>query len=120
MDYIAQFPFFTTAFPVGLIFWLGGQYFVKHPPKKINPLMGYRTPRSMKNEESWNFAQVYSSELFKKYGFVIMLVAFLDFFFPNIDLRTKKRLAMAVITLPIAYIIIKTERILKEKFGDKK
>ncbi len=30
-------------------------YFFK--PKKINPLFGYRTKRSMKNKVSWKFAQ---------------------------------------------------------------
>lgn len=117
---ISQFPLFITAFPVGLIFWLIGLYFVKYPPKKINPLMGYRTPRSMKNQESWDFAQVYSSELFKKYGLLIMLISFVDFGLPEWEIDTKMILAMAVILLPIAYIIFKTERALKEKFGETK
>jgi uncharacterized membrane protein len=28
-------------------------------PKTINPIIGYRTKRSMKNESNWNFAQIY-------------------------------------------------------------
>ncbi len=28
----------------------------KHPPKKINSIYGYRTIRSMKNRETWEFA----------------------------------------------------------------
>lgn len=35
---------------VGWITW-------KHPPKDINALYGYRTSRSMKNQETWRFAQ---------------------------------------------------------------
>lgn len=29
-----------------------GFYFQKHPPKEINELFGYRTPLSMKNEDT--------------------------------------------------------------------
>lgn len=36
--------------------------FYFYPPAKINPLMGYKTARSMKNEENWKFAQNYSSK----------------------------------------------------------
>ena len=30
---------------------------MRFPPKKINPLYGYRTLASMRNEEAWQFAQ---------------------------------------------------------------
>jgi len=30
-------------------------------PKKINPLYGFRTPRSMKNQEAWDFANKFSA-----------------------------------------------------------
>jgi uncharacterized membrane protein len=33
------------------------------PPKKINYLYGYRTPRSMKNQLNWNIANTYSADL---------------------------------------------------------
>ncbi len=120
MDFLSQYPFLITVFPVGLVFWILGFYFVNHPPKKINPLMGYRTPRSMKNQESWDFAQIYSSELFKKYGALMMFVSFLDFFMPAIGAGTKVSLGIAAVIIPIAYMIYQTERTLKEKFGDKK
>jgi immunity protein, SdpI family len=49
----------------------------KFPPKKINWYYGYRTSRSMKNEETWKIAQVYSS---KK----AIELALLSFVFPPI------------------------------------
>ena len=36
----------------GLLFW-------KWPPKTVNAVFGYRTSMSMKNEETWLFAQSY-------------------------------------------------------------
>ncbi|MBX2965183.1 MAG: SdpI family protein [Cyclobacteriaceae bacterium] len=37
--------------------------FKRFPPKKINHLYGYRTPRSMKSQEAWDLANAYSSNL---------------------------------------------------------
>lgn len=36
-------------------------YFYFNPPKKINSLYGYRTPRSMKNAENWEYANQLSA-----------------------------------------------------------
>lgn len=33
------------------------------PPKKINYLYGYRTPRSMKNQLNWDIANQYGADL---------------------------------------------------------
>ena len=33
------------------------------PPKRINSIYGYRTPRSMKNQDTWNEANKFSSNL---------------------------------------------------------
>jgi len=43
-----------------------GRIFVSHPPKKINGIYGYRTKRSMKNNETWRFAHHYCAS----YGLV--------------------------------------------------
>lgn len=34
-----------------------GQQFTKNPPKTIDPMCGYRTVMSMKNQDTWQFAQ---------------------------------------------------------------
>ena len=39
------------------VFLLCGLIQMRFPPKKINPLYGYRTLASMRNEEAWQFAQ---------------------------------------------------------------
>lgn len=33
-----------------------GAYFRKNAPKEINPYFGYRTKRSMRNQETWQYA----------------------------------------------------------------
>lgn len=45
-----------------------GKAFVKNPPKTINCIVGYRTSRSMKNQDTWNFAHLYCGNLWWKIG----------------------------------------------------
>ena len=42
----------------------------KCPPKEINPVLGYRTRRSMASEDAWRFANTYAG----KYWFICGLI----------------------------------------------
>lgn len=42
---------------VTAVFLLCGLIMMRFPPKKINPLYGYRTLASMRSEEAWQLAQ---------------------------------------------------------------
>lgn len=57
--------------PVAMI--VCGRMMWKHPPKKINGLIGYRTALSMKNMDTWNFAHNYCGKLWWKWGWIILL-----------------------------------------------
>lgn len=50
-----------------------GKYFTQNAPKEINKVFGYRTPMSMKNKETWEFAHHYCGKLWLIIG-CIMLV----------------------------------------------
>lgn len=58
---------------IPLIMWGIGIWFEKNPPAGINGVFGYRTKRSMKSQEAWDFAQRYMGSLWKKAG-ILMLV----------------------------------------------
>ena len=45
-----------------------GAIFRSHPPKNINMAFGYRTSRSMKSRESWDFANRYWGALVFRIG----------------------------------------------------
>lgn len=47
---------------IGPIFIIAGSMMYFFPPKKINPLYGYRTKNSMKNEHNWHLSQKYSGK----------------------------------------------------------
>ena len=40
-----------------------GKLFIKNIPKEINGLFGYRTPMSVKNKDTWEFAHYYCGKL---------------------------------------------------------
>ena len=47
-----------------------GAYFIKTAPKNINYVFGYRTSRSMKNENTWKFAHNYCGKIWFKCGII--------------------------------------------------
>lgn len=49
-----------------------GKVFVKNPPKTINHIYGYRTRRSMQNQDMWDFAHLYCGKLWWKTGWVML------------------------------------------------
>ena len=52
---------------------IAGNMMWKHAPKKINGIIGYRTARSMKNIDTWKFAQAHCGRLWRKIGWVILI-----------------------------------------------
>ena len=52
-----------------------GMWSKKGGPKRINPVFGYRTAMSMKNEDTWTFAHREIGRLWTKWGAVTMLAA---------------------------------------------
>ncbi len=63
---------FDLLIPVMMIGF--GRIMYKHTPKDINYIFGYRTTRSMKNDDTWKFAHEYCGRLWYKIG-LIMLIA---------------------------------------------
>ena len=58
------------AVAVPLMMTVVGRVFMKRPPKTINPIFGYRTTRSMKNEDTWAFAHTYCGHLWFVCGMI--------------------------------------------------
>lgn len=106
--------------PVIMIF--SGRMMNKHCPKKINALMGYRTTRSMKNIDTWKFANQYCGRLYEKIGWYALPLAVLAML-PQIDAAEDVvGIAGAVICsiqcVGLLVPIIAVERALKKTFND--
>lgn len=54
-----------------------GQRFLKKPSKNINGLYGYRTSRSMKNQQTWDFAHQVCGKLWFRAGAVMLPLSLL-------------------------------------------
>ena len=52
-----------------------GSYFAENAPKNINPLFGYRTTRSMKNRDTWEFSHHYFGKLWRVTGWILFPVS---------------------------------------------
>jgi uncharacterized membrane protein len=68
----------TPQFITAVVYLLVGFFTVKFPAKKINPLYGYRTKRSMRNQEAWDYAQRISSRKIILVGLVMGVIAFTE------------------------------------------
>ncbi len=64
-----------------LLFLVLAIYYKVRPPKKINHFYGYRTRRSMANEDVWNVANTYSSAIFFKLSILLVITGIIFIFF---------------------------------------
>jgi uncharacterized membrane protein len=53
-----------TNLSIGPLMLILSYLYKRFPPKKINHLYGYRTPRSMRSQEAWDCANLYSANAF--------------------------------------------------------
>ena len=59
--------------PVSMLV-IGGLWRTR-PPERVNSVYGYRTARSMKNRETWAFAHAYCGGLWRKMGWVLLVIS---------------------------------------------
>lgn len=57
---------FVSVMLIPVVLFLFGKFFSKNVPIGINAFCGYRTKRSMKNENTWQFANRYWGRLVSK------------------------------------------------------
>lgn len=104
--------------PVTMI--LFGKRFKDSPPKNINRLFGYRTSRSMKNQDTWEYAHRCFGNLWLWFGVVLLPVSVAAMLFSlgkSVDHIAWCGLAVIIIQLvPMAIPIFITEHKLKQAF----
>ncbi len=97
-----------------------GSYFTRNPPKNINKLFGYRTPMSMKNKDTWEYAHRYFGRLWFVTGWITLLfsvVAMLLLLGQNREtIGWLGGIICLLQCIPLAAVIYPTEKALKKKF----
>lgn len=105
---------------IPILMIISGRIMWKHPPQKINGILGYRTTRSMKNKDTWEFAHNCCGKLWWKTGFMLLIPSVLIHFpFYN---RTETEIGIiGSILCPIQCVVMiipifLTEQALKRTF----
>lgn len=97
-----------------------GQRFLKSAPQKINPVFGYRTTMSMKNQDTWAFAHSYCGKLWVQCGKVLLaasVAAMLFFLGKDISKISAAGAAVCIAqTVVMVGTLFPVERALKKAF----
>ena len=99
-----------------------GRIMWKHYPKNINGLVGYRTTRSMKNMDTWKFANDYCGRLWWKIGWIMIIPsALIHIPLYHSDKNTIGFAGLILVTIQCFIMIVSiypTEKALKKHFND--
>ena len=111
---------FTVLIPLVLLF--SGWMMQFHPPKKQNVWIGYRTTRSMKNAETWRFANTYCGNCWCISSLILLLIAVgcsVGYFFMSMQAQTIFVLGNIVLQMAILiYTLFQTERAIRTQFDE--
>jgi len=106
---------------IPVIFIVLGFVFWKHPPKEINHVSGWRTEQSMKNQETWDFANRLGGKCFLILGVIELLIALIFLFATsNIEPNKVNSLGMGLMMIQcafLAFVFIYVERKLRTHFN---
>lgn len=107
---------------IPFIMIISGKMMWKHPPKSINAVMGYRTKRSMRNMDTWNFAHEHCGRLWWRIGWAMLIpsaVIHLPFYNSSENMiGTVGGILCTIQCLALIVSILPTEKALKRNFTD--
>jgi len=102
-----------------------GRVFRKNPPKDINEVYGYRTMRSMKNQETWDFAHQHCGKIWTRVGSIMLIVTIILDIILIVEkeklMIPKEEIMLAELFVQICILILTifpTERALKNNFDE--
>ena len=108
----------SLAFPA--IMLIAGKLFMKGMPNKINWWIGYRTPMSTKNEDTWRFAHTVAGKFWWKWGWPCLALSVIGMLCvlgqPENTVALIGLCIMCVMTIPIFGVLLHTEKALHKAF----
>ena len=107
---------------IPLTMLLFGWLFFRRTPKEINYVFGYRTKRSMRNEETWKFANQYFGKVWYLCGLLsapLSVIAMAIVFEKGTETMSTVGFIITMIqTIPLVGAMISTEIALKTYFDE--
>lgn len=110
VNLLVLIPLFT-----GILSMIIGYALSKKPSKEINGIRGYRTPNSKRNQQTWDFAQIYSAKESVKLGLILALCSLIGLFY-NPDEITAMVIGVGLMLLSLIVLFIRVELAIKNKF----
>ena len=100
-----------------------GRRFRASPPREPNAWFGYRTARSMKSRDAWNFAQRKMGEVWGRWGYAmvppVVVCQGLTLLCPTVDVMFLWSLPITAAEVVLLLLsMIPVERALKENFDE--
>lgn len=97
-----------------------GLLLAKKSPKEINSVIGYRSPMSQKNRDTWEFAHRYSGELWVRSGVLTAIISVvLSLTLQSLSNYNQLMLTLIYIQLIILLLVIPFTEIALRKTFDK-
>lgn len=97
-----------------------GLLLMKNPPKKINSYYGYRTRRSVRSQETWDFAHYYFGKLWLVCGLVSLPISLVPLCLvlgkSEQVISVAGLIVLGIQTLLLLVTILLTERALMKNF----
>ena len=111
-----------TSLLIPVIMLVFGWIFHRQAPKKFNVWYGYRSARSMKNEDTWVFAHQHIGRTWMLVGAILLVISVI----PMIAVYGKDDDTVSVVALVLLFVqmlpmimsLIPTERALKKTFDE--
>lgn len=101
---------------MGVLLSIVGFVLKAFPPKNINWFIGYRTPRAMKSQQAWDYAQVAGGKRLAVAGLVLAAIGLPLIYVKGISAEVQAYLVFGSVLLTIIIPVVLTERDLKSKF----
>lgn len=122
MEWFEAATLLADVLVVPVIMLIFGWTFMKKPPEDINGFYGYRTPMSMKNRDTWEFAHQVCGRVWWRAGWVLLALSAALLAWMQTRLRggrTNWLLGISVLVAEgtaLILTIIPVERALKQNF----
>lgn len=117
-----------------MLFWIGvantllfsftmigfGLLFLKHPPKEINSLYGYRTRFSSINQDTWVFAHHFAGKVWVISGVALLVIALPVLYILRNWQHFENFVTVFILAelIPVVFVIWPTERALRKTFTE--
>lgn len=108
--------FYITDLLLPVMMTLLGFVFLKRPPKNINMFYGYRTSRSMRSMDSWQYAHERCGKLWIRLGPVLFLLILLSKLLIPLDEEILSLVHMTILIFSLFATVFVVEKELKRKF----